>query len=421
MSVYLLKNLLLSRRCAGIVTLVIASFGLFSQSVDRPSLFLDCQINCHTRYVKEQINFVNYVNDRQVADVYVLATSQRAAAGTREVQLKFSGSGDFEGMIDTIVFYYGANVSDAADRELLVTHLKKGLLPYILKSNLAEHIEYKIDTSAVDNTVAEELPDPWKYWSFNVGADMNYQAEESNNNLDVGGRLSAQRVTGKEKILFFTRYNYERAIFKIPDSEDIVSIITRYFFFTEYVRSWNEHWSYGLRGDVGSSSFGNTDLDGGISPAIEFNVFPYSDAQTKRFSFLYAIGPEYRDYTEETIFDKTTELLMRHELRMEFEQTQKWGDISIDFRFRQFLHDLDLYSVQFNPNIELNIIKGLRLDLGGYVEYVGDRINIAKSDVSVEDILLQIKQLDTNYSIYTYIGFNYRFGTQRNNIVNPRF
>jgi len=370
--------------------------------------------------VKQEIDFVNYVNDRQVADIYVLATSQRAAAGTREIQLSFTGNGQYEGMIDTIVFYWEANVSEAADREILLSKLKEGLLPYMVKAGFAKNIDYSLDIEeSKEETV--ELPDPWKYWSFNVGTDMNYQAEESNNTIDLGGRLSAQRVTEKEKILFFTRYNFNRQIFKIPESEDIVSIMTRYFFFSEYVRSIDDHWSYGLRGSIGSSSFGNTDIEAGISPAIEYNFFPYSDASTRRFSFLYSIGPQYRDYTEETVFNKITETIFRHELRMEFEQTQKWGDISVDWRFRQFLHDLNLYSIQFNPNIELNIVKGLRLDFGGYVEYVGDRINIAKSEISVEDILLQIKQLDTNYSIYTYIGFNYRFGTQRNNIVNPRF
>ena len=90
-------------------------------------------------------------------------------------------------------------------------------------------------------------------------------------------------------------------------------------------------------------------------------------------------------------------------------------------RFSQFLHDLELFSIQFNPNIEFNIVKGLRLEFGGFIEYVGDRINISKSEASVEDILLQIIQLDTNFSIFTYVGFNYRFGTQRNSIVNPRF
>jgi len=95
------------------------------QSGNYPSLFLDCQIYCDMIYIKQEINFVNYVRDRQVADIYVLTTSQRAGGGSREVQLVFQGANDFAGMQDTIVFYFQPNASDAADRELLVSNLKK--------------------------------------------------------------------------------------------------------------------------------------------------------------------------------------------------------------------------------------------------------------------------------------------------------
>lgn len=189
---------------------------------DKPSLFLDCQLNCHTRYIKEQINFVNYVNDRQVADIYILATSQRAAAGTREVQLSVIGNGPYEGMVDTLVFYYEANVSDAADRELLEANLKKALLPYLVKSGLSEKIDYSVTVSNDENAQEEDLPDPWKYWSFNIGANMNYAAEESNNEIDVGGRLSAQRVTEKEKILFLPD-----TIMNVPSSKFLIVMMWR--------------------------------------------------------------------------------------------------------------------------------------------------------------------------------------------------
>lgn len=420
MSVCQMNKRIIGRQYLIIICLLLMSCSIFSQSTDRPSIFLDCQMNCHQRYVKQELQFVNHVRDRQVADIYILGTSQRASAGAREVQLVFNGQGQFDGISDTLIFYFAANVSDATDRILLVEKLKEGLLPYLIRSDMKSKITYDVDVESVD-VVEEEIHDPWNFWSFNVGCNFNYDAEESNNEVDVGGRFSAQRVTAEEKLLFFTRYSYERAIFKIPDSDDVESITESYFFFTEYVKSITDHWSIGLRADLGSSTFGNTDIDGAISPAIEYNIFPYDDAQTKRFSFLYIVGPEYRDYTEETIFDKLTETLFRHELRVEFNQTQKWGDVSVNGRFRQYLHDPKLYSAQLNPNIELNLIKGLRLDIGGYIEYVGDRINIAKSDNSVEEILLQIKQLDTSYSLYSYIGINYRFGTQQNNVVNPRF
>jgi len=401
--------------------LTLANLSLAQTSQNNPSLFLDCQLNCDFIYIKQEVPYVNYVRDRQVADIYVLATSQRAAAGTREVQLAFEGNNQFAGIKDTLVFYYQANVSDAADREIFVKQLKKGLLPYFLKSDLVDYIDYQVEIDNLSETSTIEEPDPWNYWSYNIGAGGHYSGEESFTNFSSNIRASAQRVTEEKKITLFTRYNYERETFKLTDGETVESLINGFFVFTEYVLSINDHWSYGVRADIGSSSFGNTDIDGALSPTIEYNVFPYSDVSTRRFSFRYSIGPEHYNYTDITIYDKLSETRFRHGLRMEFDQTQKWGDVSVDGRIRQYLHDPGLFSIRINPNIELNIVKGLRLDIGGEIEFVGDRINIAKSDITDQDILLQIKQLNTNYSFNSYVGFNYRFGTQRNNIVNPRF
>ena len=80
-----------------------------------------------------------------------------------------------------------------------------------------------------------------------------------------------------------------------------------------------------------------------------------------------------------------------------------------------------MFNAYINPNIEWQIFKGLSIDIGGYASFVGDRINIAKSDISDEDILLKIKQLDTDFTYFVYFGLNYRFGSKYNNYVNPRF
>jgi hypothetical protein len=158
-----------------------------------------------------------------------------------------------------------------------------------------------------------------------------------------------------------------------------------------------------------------------LKPAIEYNVFPYSEASTRRFSFNYSMGPEYYNYTDTTIYDRTDETRMRHGLDIEFNQTQKWGNISLDFGVQQYLHNLELFNAYINPNIEWQIFKGLSIDFGGFASFVRDRINIAKSDISDEDILLQVRQLDTDFTYFTYFGLNYRFGSSYNNFVNPRF
>ncbi len=44
-----------------------------------------------------------------------------------------------------------------------------------------------------------------------------------------------------------------------------------------------------------------------------------------------------------------------------------------------------------------------------------------KEDASFEDILLRLKQLQTNYSYSLSLGLSYSFGSIYSNVVNPRF
>jgi hypothetical protein len=52
---------------------------------------------------------------------------------------------------------------------------------------------------------------------------------------------------------------------------------------------------------------------------------------------------------------------------------------------------------------------------------IHDQINLAKGNVSQEDVLLQRRQLATSYEYYGSIGIRYSFGSIYTNVVNPRF
>ena len=79
------------------ITLLLTISDISAQS-SRPDIFIDCQMYCQMNYIREQINFVNYMQNRQEADIYILATSQRTGAGGREVQLAFEGNNQFHGI-----------------------------------------------------------------------------------------------------------------------------------------------------------------------------------------------------------------------------------------------------------------------------------------------------------------------------------
>jgi hypothetical protein len=57
----------------------------------------------------------------------------------------------------------------------------------------------------------------------------------------------------------------------------------------------------------------------------------------------------------------------------------------------------------------------------GGVARINNQITLPKGDLDEADILLQLQELQTAYSIDGGIGFTYTFGSIYNNIVNPRF
>jgi hypothetical protein len=372
-------------------------------------------------YIKQEMTFVNYVQDRQAADVFVLATDQSASGGSREIQFIITGQDRFEGTIDTIQFYRQANVSDSDAREQFLKNLKKGILPFVIQTDLIDQLDYSVKTSNTEEDNQEVAKDPWKNWSISIRGNAYINGESSFQTSDVTGFVSASKITNQTKLRIRSWHNYERSSFTLSDGEKVSTTITRNNNSVLYVKSVNDHISIGAEVEAGSSTFGNTDFELELKPAIEYNIYPYSENSTRRFSILYSVGPEYFDYTEQTIYEKLKETVIRHGIDVEFNQTQKWGNINIFARAEQFLHNLSQFSLELNPDIELNLVKGLRLNFGGYFAFVKDRINIAKTEFSDEDILLQAIQLDTDYTYYTYLGFSYRFGTQNNSVVNPRF
>lgn len=393
---------------------------------DQPGIFIDCQIGCDFTFLKQELTFVNYMLNRQEADILVLATDQRTGAGGEEVQLVFIGQGPFEGLTDTLVYFIDPNATDAIEREQLVDALKKGLLPYIVQTSLADRLSYSVEdlSEESEEEIAEE--DPWDFWVFNVGGNGFLNGEAQFRNTNISGRFRASRITEEDKFRFGSWYNYERGTFFTQgDSAGLTDTIIsfRESFRAEglYVHSLSPRWSVGIAAGAGSSTFGNTDLDASIKPAIEFNWFPYDEVQTHRFTILYAIGPEYYNFTDTTVYNKLEQTLMRHGLVTEFAQTKAWGNISIGLGAEQFLHDPSLYNIYLNPDIEWQIYKGLSLDMGGFFSFVKDRINISKQEATGEEVLLQIRQLDTNFTYFTYFGVNFRFGSKFNNFVNPRF
>ena len=393
-----------------------------AQNSDRPSVFMDCETWCFRDYVRQNITFIDYSLERMDADIYVLFTALQTGGGGREIQMVIQGNEQFENRADTTTFYSHANDTEVIRRNQLVAELKKGLLPFIVQTSLINDISFSVaspDTLSEENLVEEE--DPWDYWVFGVGGNGWFNGEETYKSADLNGNVNATRITEESKFTFRSRVSLNRTVFTLTDGEEFVSEIESYNTNALFVKSINDHWSAGVTAGGGSSTFSNMELRFSGKAAVEYNIFPYDDAQTKRFSIRYAIGPEYYNYTDTTIYDKLEETVFRHGLDVEITTTQKMGDLNLDLGVEQYLHDPRLYNVYISPGVNWQLFKGFRVNLFGFASLVNDRINIPKDVISDEDILLQQRQLDTQFSYYTSVGINYRFGSDKNNFVNARF
>ena len=385
---------------------------------DAPKIFIDCQARCHFSYLKQELTYVNHMLDRQTADVFIQITSQDTGSGGDQYQIEFVGQDRFENQNDTLIFNLQPNISDNEQRESLLKNIEKGLLPYLLKTSVAKDISFEISKNEAAD---EEINDPWNSWVFSIGANGNVNGQETFQNLYLNGRLSASKVTDDIKIEPRIYFNYDRQKFSLEGEEDDVFVITNSGASLKFVKSITDHWSTGFFTEVSESSFSNYDLSFSFQPAIEYNYYSYNESNKKQLTALYRIGPQFNNYVDSTIFELQEEWLYRHSLELSLRKIENWGSLDIDFTYGNYLHDWELLFAFIRPFIELNVVKGLSVNIGGSFGWIRNQVNIPKGDASRDDVLLQQIQLKSNYSYYGWMGVSYRFGSTYNNVVNTRF
>ena len=387
---------------------------------ERPKIFLDCRTYCDRTYIRTEIDFVDYMFDRQTADLYILLISQNTGGGGREfvmtVENKKAEAEPYE-----VKFYTEPIAVEAEIRSAIVKTLKNVLLKYMVDQGLMDQISYTVESNEEEEEVVE-IDDPWNAWVFSAGVNGNLNMESQFNSLNLRFNVSANRITEKHKFRSFANYSRNESTFVVAEGEeDITNLQTTFFGNVLYVYSLTDHWSVGGIARYSRSIFENYDHSITVSPAIEYNIFPYSEVADRSFTFRYEIGGRYNDYIDSTIYFKEEESLLRHRLALDLQIVKPWGNIDFDAGYSQFLSLDGRYSIDVNPSIDVNLFKGFNFWTGVFYAITKDRINIPKGNLSVEEIIFNNKLRDSNFSFYAYFGIRYRFGSAHNNVVNPRF
>jgi len=381
-------------------------------------VFLDCQLSaCDFDHVRREIPFVNYVRDREDADLHVLVTSQRAAAGT-QYTIHLLGRKQFLGSDDTLHFAASETTTRQAECETLTQTLQLGLIRYVAKTPAAARLRITYLQPAA--LARPTPPDPWNLWVFRVALSGSADGEESAQSYSISGDASARRTSETWKLTLAGVVDYRRSSFDLGEPERFVSISRSVRARALMVRAIAARWSTGARTSVTTSSYQNEDMTVRVAPAVEYSVFPYSESTSRQLRFQYYAGPNFFRYEEETIFGKTREVIYSEGASADLLMTQPWGSANFTLEGAHYLPDLTHHHVSLSGSTDIRVFRGLGITLYGSAARIADQLGLRRGGATDEEILLRRRELPTSFRYFVSLGFSYTFGSTYTNIVNPR-
>lgn len=394
-----------------------------AQQLTNLRVFLDCNApNCDSREFRTEIQFVDWVNEPAAADVHVLMTSQESGGG-RTYFLDFIGMQAMSGLEDRLRLETSA--TDTRDEVLrrLTQVIRLGLVRFVAQAGLTDRLEILARALPEDAGVAQtaEEDDPWRSWVFRVDASTQLSGEERESQREFSGGLSANRTTEEWKIDLELDGESERREVELSSGDTFENRTDDWEFSALMVRSLGPRWGAGSIVETGRSTNTNRDFFSRAAGALEWNYYPYAEANRRQFVVQYQVGIARIGYEETTFFDRDWETLGDHLIGARYDTRQPWGEASASVRFSTYLHDPSLNRGSINGDISFRIARGLSLSLNGRYERIRDQIYLSARGLSDEEILIRRGEQATGYDYWVRVGFSYRFGSIFSNVINSRF
>jgi hypothetical protein len=265
------------------------------------------------------------------------------------------------------------------------------------------------------------MKDPWKSWVYTINGNTYFNGQEDVKVENLFGSIDASKTTEKFRTDINAFYNFYDGKYQISDSSSVNCSFYNEGFNWLAVRSLGEHWSAGGIAYVNASTFSNIKLGYSLFPAVEYNLYKYSESTRHQLRFLYQVGIGTNEYFDTTIYGKIKQTMFKHTLTIAYKVIEKWGSISTSVCTNQYLYDLTKYDMALNTSINVRIFKGLSFNVNGQVALVHDQISLPAAIPTEAEILTGVELLATPYTYWVNAGLTYTFGSIYNNVVNPRF
>ena len=387
---------------------------------DTLNVFLDCVARCDEDYLRRHITVINYVRDREDADVHVLITSQPTGGGGIEYSLQFIGAAAFSGANLTLTYAAPNTSTQDERRRSLADVITRGLVRYIAETPLANRMLITFAPEA-GSVKREERVDKWNLWVFRTTLTGTLNGESLNTGRSVRLGASASRTSDAWRLSVSSTANYRKDEFQLGRQEILESVAKGVTVNALAVKSLTDHWSAGTVATAGSSTFLNYDFRMRAALGLEYNLFPYQDSTRRIWTFQYTVGVNTFDYREETVFGQLSEELVDQRIGTLLTMIRPWGSAAMEMTFSQFLHKPDKYALGVVAQSTVRLTRGFSLNGLVTISRMNDQLYLPKAAATVEEILLREQQLATSYRYTTAFGFTFTFGSIFNNVVNPRF
>ncbi|MDZ7720347.1 MAG: hypothetical protein U5K72_16145 [Balneolaceae bacterium] len=387
-----------------------------------PNVYLDCG-SCDFSYIRTNVTFVNYVRDQSDANIYLLVNSLGTAGGGREFTLIFSDINMEMNRSDTLKYVSPSTDSGDERRRGLTRYIKIGLVPFVSNTRAMESLDVFYEEPDEEDIEEEAVEDPWNNWVFDLDVRSNMWGESSEFNFGLYNGIEAERITPIWKIRSRVRGEIRRRNVELTDQTINVNRDWGEYR-TMVAYTINDHASVGLFNRMNFSRTGNIALNAELSPAFEYNFFPYTEYEERRFIIQYSLSPAYRKYFNTTIFLKDSEFVMNQELSTRLRYDQRWGRVDIRLAGANYFHDLSINRLVINPSLNVRIVRGLSVSFSGRYRLINDQLSLElPSEVDPNDPISIIEgvQRPTAYDYSLSFGLSYTFGSIYNNVVNPRF
>ena len=389
-----------------------------ARAVVTPRVFIECDA-CDAAHLQQTFAFVDLVRDRVGADVHVLVTSLPTGSGGREYSIELSGRARGRPFTDTLAVAVASDATQVEQRDQLARGIAVGLVPFLRDTPALARLEIGARRDAAAPSVRAH--DPWDRWVFRVAGSGNMDGDDNFASHGGSASFAVSRVTEELNLTLKLRGEYQRARYDLADGGSATSLRRNWSARTLLVRSAGAHLTFGVDASAESSIFENTASQVKVMPAVEYDLFPYRDATQRQLVLRYAIGGRAMRYVDTTVYGMIREARPTHEATLAADVRQRWGSVWGTAVWSQYLHDASKRRLGTQGGVDWRIARGLSVNFGGSYTFIRDQLNLSGVNLTDEERLLRLREMQSGSLFTLGFGLSYTFGSAFSGAVNPRF